>query len=65
MRKLFGVVFGLSLVVLGLSAPVSAGPNSCLKYCSTEFQNCYPYFPSVECEAAYDACVCGCDASCS
>lgn len=57
MRKLIGVVLGLVLVVLGLSAPVSAGPYSCLNYCSTQFRNCGP---SEACEAAYDACVCGC-----
>lgn len=60
MRKLFGVVLGLSLVVLGLSAPVSAGPYSCFNYCSSQFRNCGP---SEACEAAYNACICGCNSS--
>jgi hypothetical protein len=54
MRKLFGLVLGLSLVVLGMSKPVSAG---CRNFCAEQFQSCGM---SDECETAYNACMCGC-----
>ena len=57
MRKLFGVVLGLSLVVLGLSTPVSAGPFGCFRNCSYQYQSCGPW---EACEAAFNACMCSC-----